>query len=83
MSGDEKDDVGEDIINEEPKKDKPPKNNRMRGILSLFMWNQVLVIASLFLAMMGVQTITAEDTSLSGIAISAFLLLLAIGLLIT
>ena len=83
MSGDEKDDVGEEAINEEPTNEKPKKSNRMRGILSLFMWNQVLVIASLFLAMMGVQTITAEDTSLSGIAISAFLLLLAIGLLIT
>ena len=54
-----------------------------RGILSLFLWNQVLVIASLFLAMLGVQTITAEQTSLGGMAVSLFLLLLAIGLLIT
>lgn len=59
------------------------KGGKVRGILSLFMWNQVLVIASLFLAMMGVQTITAESTSLPGIAISGFLLLLAVGLLIT
>ena len=53
-----------------------------RGILSLFLWNQVLVIASLFLAMLGVQTITAEQSSLGGMAVSVFLLLLAIGLLI-
>ncbi len=53
-----------------------------RGILSLFLWNQVLVIASLFLAMLGVQTITAEQSSLGGMAVSLFLLLLAIGLLI-
>jgi cation:H+ antiporter len=46
------------------------------------MWNQVLVIASLFLAMMGLRTITAEQTTIHGMAISGFLLLLAIGLLI-
>ncbi len=83
MSGDAQDDLAEDAVSEEPLEKKPAKGRKMRGILSLFMWNQVLVIASLFLAMMGVQTITAEDTSLSGIAISAFLLILAIGLLIT
>ncbi|MBT4058992.1 MAG: calcium/sodium antiporter [Euryarchaeota archaeon] len=59
------------------------KHEKTHGILSLFMWNQVLVIASLFLAMMGVQTITSEGTNLSEMAISGFLLLLAIGLLIT
>ena len=59
------------------------QKRRTRGILSLFLWNQVLVIASLFLAMMGVQTITSESTTLPGIAISGFLLLLAVGLLIT
>jgi cation:H+ antiporter len=83
MSGNAQDDLAEDAVIEEPLEKKPAKGRKMRGILSLFMWNQVLVIASLFLAMMGVQTITAEDTSLSGIAISAFLLILAIGLLIT
>jgi cation:H+ antiporter len=60
-----------------------PEPHTARGILSLFLWNQVLVIASLFLAMLGVQTITAEQTSLGGMAVSLFLLLLAIGLLIT
>ncbi len=53
-----------------------------RGIASLFMWNQVLVIASLFLAMLGVNSLMTEVT-ITKIAISVFLLLLAIGLLIT
>ena len=83
MSGDEEDDSLEDIEDEAIPTQKPANKKKVRGILSLFMWNQVLVIASLFLAMMGVQTITAEDTSFSGMAVSAFLLILAIGLLIT
>ena len=83
MSGDEEDDSLEDIEDEATPTQKPANKKKVRGILSLFMWNQVLVIASLFLAMMGVQTITAEDTSFSGMAVSAFLLILAIGLLIT
>ena len=61
----------------------PKKNSKVRGILSLFMWNQVLIIASLFLAMMGLQTITAGQNSIPGMAVTGFLLLLAIGLLIT
>ena len=83
MSDDEKTATAQPSVKENADRKKPLKKRKMRGILSLFMWNQVLVIASLFLAMMGVETITAEDTSLSGIAISGFLLLLAIGLLIT
>ncbi len=62
---------------------KPKENSKVRGILSLFMWNQVLIIASLFLAMMGLQTITAGQNSIPGMAVTGFLLLLAIGLLIT
>ena len=62
---------------------RPEKNSKVRGILSLFMWNQVLIIASLFLAMMGLQTITAGQNSIPGMAVTGFLLLLAIGLLIT
>ena len=49
-----------------------------RGIASLFLWNQVLVISSLFLAMLGVNSLMAEVT-ITKIAISVFLLLLAIG----
>ena len=33
-----------------------------RGIASLFLWNQVLVISSLFLAMLGVNSLMAEVT---------------------
>ena len=87
MSGDAQDDFAGDAVIEEPLENKPAKGRKMRGILSLFMWNQVLVIASLFLAMMGVQTIITsrgpDGTSLFGIAITSFLLILAIGLLIT
>ena len=53
-----------------------------RGIASLFLWNQVLVIASLFLAMLGVSSLLQEAT-VAGITVSVFLLLLSIGLLIT
>tara|TARA_B100001750_G_scaffold88170_1_gene69602 strand:- start:455 stop:1657 length:1203 start_codon:yes stop_codon:yes gene_type:complete len=83
MSEGDDDDLDGGVDSEVTPVPKSRNNKKIRGILSLFMWNQVLVIASLFLAMMGVQTITAEDTSFSGMAVSAFLLLLAIGLLIT
>lgn len=58
-------------------------SHKARGILSLFMWNQVLIIASLFLAMIGLQTITSGEHSIPGMAVSGFFLMLSIGLLIT
>ena len=58
------------------------KSSVTRGVASLFLWNQVLVIASLFLAMLGVSSLLQEAT-VAGITVSVFLLLLSIGLLIT
>ena len=84
MSGSEKSDLEQTAESEqETSPARPLQNRKPRGILSLFMWNQVLIIASLFLAMMGLQTITAGDHSIPGMAVSAFFLILAIGLLIT
>ncbi len=84
MSEDENSDLEQSAEPEqESTPNRPFQNRKARGILSLFMWNQVLIIASLFLAMMGLQTITAGDHSIPGMAVSGFFLLLAIGLLIT
>ncbi len=84
MSKDEESNLEESVeAKEEPSPVRTPRKTKVRGILSLFMWNQVLIIASLFLAMMGLGTITEGDHSLPGMAVSGFFLLLAIGLLIT
>ncbi len=48
MSGDEEDDSLEDIEDEAIPTQKPANKKKVRGILSLFMWNQVLVNPSLF-----------------------------------
>ena len=53
------------------------QNSVTRGIASLFLWNQVLVIASLFLAMLGVSSLLQEAT-VAGITVSVFLLLLSL-----
>ena len=84
MSEGEKSDLEQTAESEqETSPARPLQNRKARGILSLFMWNQVLIIASLFLAMMGLQTITAGNHSIPGMAVSGFFLILAIGLLIT
>ena len=84
MSEGEKSDLEQTAeLEQETSPTRPLQNRKPRGILSLFMWNQVLIIASLFLAMMGLQTITAGDHSIPGMAVSGFFLILAIGLLIT
>ncbi len=70
-----------DPVDESPAESRT-QSSVTRGIASLFMWNQVLVIASLFLAMLGVNSLMSEVT-VTKIAISVFLLLLSIGLLIT
>jgi cation:H+ antiporter len=84
MSGDEMSDLEQTAETAQGAIPRNPKmNKKVRGILSLFMWNHVLIIASLFLAMIGLQTITAGEHTIPGMAVSGFFLLLAIGLLIT
>ena len=84
MSGDEMSDLEQTAETAQGASPSNPKmNKKVRGILSLFMWNHVLIIASLFLAMIGLQTITAGEHTIPGMAVSGFFLLLAIGLLIT